>query len=61
MFSTVLQSKKHLQMGSIECFLLSDINFKRYLCFFISNIFMMLLNCAKSYMEKKITAVENES
>ena len=52
MFSTALWSKKHLQMGSIEWFLLSHNNFKRSLCFFISNIFMTLLNCAKSYMEK---------
>ena len=28
MFSTALQSKKHLQMGSIECFLLSHIILK---------------------------------
>ena len=33
MFSIMLRSKKHLQMGSIECFLLPNINFKGYLCF----------------------------
>ena len=59
MFSTALQSKKHLQMGSTGCFILSHINFKSTYAFHQQHFHDAFKLC-KILHEKK-TAVENKS